>query len=241
MNAMLAVESLSAWYGAARILYDLSFEVGRGEVVALMGRNGAGKSTTLKSIMGLTAKRQGTVRFENRDISGLKPFEIARRGLGYTPEDRRIFADLTVMENLDIGRQPARRFADGAPAPSWTPEKLFDMFPNLAEMPDRLGDRMSGGEQQMLNVARTLMGNPLLVLLDEPSEGVAPLIVEQMAATIVELKKEGLSILLSEQNIHFARLVSDRIYLLEKGQICWQGSIEQLDTNLEVQRAYLTV
>ena len=241
MNAMLAVESLSAWYGAARILYDLSFEVGRGEVVALMGRNGAGKSTTLKSIMGLTAKRQGTVRFENRDISGLKPFEIARRGLGYTPEDRRIFADLTVMENLDIGRQPARRFADGAPAPSWTPEKLFDMFPNLAEMPDRLGDRMSGGEQQMLNVARTLMGNPLLVLLDEPSEGVAPLIVEQMAATIVELKKEGLSILLSEQNIHFARLVSDRIYLLEKGQIRWQGSIAQLDTNLEVQRAYLTV
>jgi branched-chain amino acid transport system ATP-binding protein len=241
MNAMLAVESLSAWYGAARILYDLSFEVGRGEVVALMGRNGAGKSTTLKSIMGLTAKRQGTVRFEDRDISGLKPFEIARRGLGYTPEDRRIFADLTVMENLDIGRQPARRFADGAPAPSWTPEKLFDMFPNLAEMPDRLGDRMSGGEQQMLNVARTLMGNPLLVLLDEPSEGVAPLIVEQMAATIVELKKEGLSILLSEQNIHFARLVSDRIYLLEKGQIRWQGSIAQLDTNLEVQRAYLTV
>jgi branched-chain amino acid transport system ATP-binding protein len=241
MNAMLAVESLSVWYGAARILYDLSFEVGRGEVVALMGRNGAGKSTTLKSIMGLTAKRQGTVRFEDRDISGLKPFEVARRGLGYTPEDRRIFADLTVMENLDIGRQPARRFADGAPAPSWTPEKLFDMFPNLAEMPDRLGDRMSGGEQQMLTVARTLMGNPLLVLLDEPSEGVAPLIVERMAATIVELKKEGLSILLSEQNIHFARLVSDRIYLLEKGQIRWQGSMAQLDTNLEVQRAYLTV
>ena len=241
MNAMLAVESLSVWYGAARILYDLSFEVGRGEVVALMGRNGAGKSTTLKSIMGLTAKRQGTVRFEDRDISGLKPFEVARRGLGYTPEDRRIFADLTVMENLDIGRQPARRFDDGAPAPSWTPEKLFDMFPNLAEMPDRLGDRMSGGEQQMLTVARTLMGNPLLVLLDEPSEGVAPLIVERMAATIVELKKEGLSILLSEQNIHFARLVSDRIYLLEKGQIRWQGSMAQLDTNLEVQRAYLTV
>ena len=241
MNAMLAVESLSVWYGAARILYDLSFEVGRGEIVALMGRNGAGKSTTLKSIMGLTAKRQGTVRFEDRDISGLKPFEVARRGLGYTPEDRRIFADLTVMENLDIGRQPARRFADGAPAPSWTPEKLFDMFPNLAEMPDRIGDRMSGGEQQMLTVARTLMGNPLLVLLDEPSEGVAPLIVERMATTIVELKKEGLSILLSEQNIHFARLVSDRIYLLEKGQIRWQGSMAQLDTNLEVQRAYLTV
>ena len=181
--------------------------VGRGEVVALMGRNGAGKSTTLKAIMGLIAKRRGAVRFNGEDISRRKPFEIARRGLGYTPEDRRIFSDLTVMENLDIGRQPPRTFVDGRPAPSWTAEKLFALFPNLAAMPDRLGDRMSGGEQQMLTVARTLMGNPLLVLLDEPSEGVAPLIVEQMAATIVELKKEGLSILLSEQNIHFARLV----------------------------------
>ena len=142
------------------------------------------------------------------------------------------------MENLDIGRQPPRTFADGRPAPSWTAEKLFALFPNLAEMPDRLGDRMSGGEQQMLTVARTLMGNPLLVLLDEPSEGVAPLIVEQMAATIVELKKEGLSILLSEQNIHFARLVADRVYVLEKGQIRWQGSMAQLDTNQDVQRAY---
>jgi branched-chain amino acid transport system ATP-binding protein len=206
-----------------------------------MGRNGAGKSTTLKAVMGLIAERQGRVRFNGGDISALKPFEIARRGLGYTPEDRRIFSDLTVMENLDIGRQPPRRFADGAPAPSWTAEKLFALFPNLAEMPDRLGDRMSGGEQQMLTVARTLMGNPLLVLLDEPSEGVAPLIVEQMANTIVELKKEGLSILLSEQNIHFARLVSDRVYVLEKGQIRWQGSMTQLDTNLDVQRAYLTV
>ena len=206
-----------------------------------MGRNGAGKSTTLKAVMGLIAERQGTVRFNGGDISRLKPFEIARRGLGYTPEDRRIFSDLTVMENLDIGRQPPRHFADGAPAPAWTPEKLFALFPNLAEMPDRLGDRMSGGEQQMLTVARTLMGNPLLVLLDEPSEGVAPLIVEQMATTIVELKKDGLSILLSEQNIHFARLVSDRVYVLEKGQIRWQGSMAQLDTNQDVQRAYLTV
>ncbi len=144
-------------------------------------------------------------------------------------------SDLTVMENLDVGRQPPRLFADGVPAPAWTPEKLFALFPNLAEMPDRLGDRMSGGEQQMLTVARTLMGNPLLVLLDEPSEGVAPLIVEQMANTIVELKKEGLSILLSEQNIHFARLVSDRVYVLEKGQIRWQGSMAQLDDNLDVQ------
>ena len=240
-DAMLSVENLSAWYGAARILYDLNFNVGRGEVVALMGRNGAGKSTAMKTIMGLVAQRHGAVRFNGDDISGLKPFEIARHGLGFTPEDRRIFADLTVMENLDIGRQPPRRFPDGAVAPTWTPSRLFTLFPNLAEMPDRLGGRMSGGEQQMLTVARTLMGNPLLVLLDEPSEGVAPLIVEQMAATIVELKKEGLSILLSEQNIHFARLVSDRVYVLEKGQIQWHGSMAQLDNNPDVQRAYLTV
>jgi branched-chain amino acid transport system ATP-binding protein len=238
---MLGVENLSAWYGAARILYDLNFNVGRGEVVALMGRNGAGKSTTMKAIMGLIAQRQGRVRFNGDDISALQPFEIARKGLGFTPEDRRIFVDLTVMENLDIGRQAARSFADGRPAPFWTPERLFALFPNLAEMRARLGDRMSGGEQQMLTVARTLMGNPLLVLLDEPSEGVAPLIVEQMANTIVELKKEGLSILLSEQNIHFARLVADRVYVLEKGQIHWQGSMAQLADNLDVQRAYLTV
>jgi branched-chain amino acid transport system ATP-binding protein len=240
-EAILSVEALSAWYGAARILYDLSFEVGRGEVVALMGRNGAGKSTTMKAIMGLVGRRQGQVRFNGADISRLKPFEIARRGLGYTPEDRRIFVDLTVMENLDIGRQAARNFAGGRPAPSWTPEKLFALFPNLAEMPDRPGGRMSGGEQQMLTVARTLMGNPLLVLLDEPSEGVAPVIVEQMANTIIELKKEGLSILLSEQNVHFARLVSDRVYVIEKGQIRWQGTMDALDGDQDVKRAFLTV
>jgi len=238
---MLIVEHLSVWYGAARILYDLSFEVGRGEVVALMGRNGAGKSTTMKAIMGLVARRAGTVRFNGEDISNRRPFEIARRGLGFTPEDRRIFVDLTVMENLDVGRQPPRQFADGNPAPSWTPQQLFALFPNLAEMPDRLGGRMSGGEQQMLTVARTLMGNPLLVLLDEPSEGVAPLIVEQMAHTILALKKQGLSILLSEQNIYFTRLVADRVYVLEKGQIHWQGSVAQLDTSTDVQRTYLTV
>jgi branched-chain amino acid transport system ATP-binding protein len=240
-ETMLAVDSLNAWYGAARILYDLSFQVNRGEVVALMGRNGAGKSTTMKTIMGLMTRRQGVVRFNGEDISTRKPFEISRRGLGFTPEDRRIFVDLTVMENLDVGRQPVRHFSDGSPAPSWTPEQLFRLFPNLAEMPDRLGGRMSGGEQQMLTVARTLMGNPLLVLLDEPSEGVAPLIVEQMAQTILELKKQGLSILLSEQNVHFARLVSDRVYVLEKGQIHWQGSVAELDASPEVQRTYLTV
>jgi branched-chain amino acid transport system ATP-binding protein len=240
-EAMLLVANLNAWYGAARILYDLSFEVGRGEVVALMGRNGAGKSTTMKAIMGLMAQRDGLVRFNGEDISARKPFEIARRGLGFTPEDRRIFVDLTVMENLDVGRQPPRYFPDGKPGPSWTPDRLFALFPNLGEMPDRPGGRMSGGEQQMLTVARTLMGNPLLVLLDEPSEGVAPLIIEQMAHTIVALKKQGLSILLSEQNIHFARLVSDRVYVLEKGQIHWQGSVAELDANPDVQRTYLTV
>ena len=238
---MLQVEKLSAWYGAARILYDLDLTVGRGEVVALMGRNGAGKTTTMKAIMALIAARRGTVRFNGDDISRLKPFEIARRGLGFTPEDRRIFVDLTVMENLDIGRQPPRRFADGTAAPLWTPDRLFKLFPNLAEMPNRLGGRMSGGEQQMLTVARTLMGNPLLVLLDEPSEGVSPLIVEQMANTIVELKRDGLSILLSEQNIHFARLVSDRAYVLEKGQVQWNGAMAELEANQDVQRAYLTV
>ncbi len=240
-DRMLTVEGLSAWYGAARILYDLNLEVGRGEVVALMGRNGAGKSTTMKTIMGLVDDRQGRVRFNGEDISACKPFEIARRGLGFTPEDRRIFVDLTVMENLDVGRQPPRRFTDGTAAPSWTPGQLFSLFPNLAEMQDRLGGRMSGGEQQMLTVARTLMGNPLLVLLDEPSEGVAPLIVEQMAHTILALKKQGLSILLSEQNIYFARMVADRVYVLEKGQIHWQGSVAELDANLDVQRTYLTV
>ena len=238
---MLRVEGLKAWYGAAQILFDLSFEIGRGEVVALMGRNGAGKSTTMKTLMALITRRAGTVRFLGEDISRLKAFEIARRGLGFVPEDRRIFAGLTVLENLDIGCQPHRRFPDGRPAPSWTPEKLFALFPNLGRMPDRLGAHMSGGEQQMLTVARTLMGNPLLVLLDEPSEGVAPVIVEQMANTIIDLKSEGLSVLLSEQNIHFAELVSDRVYVLEKGQMQWQGRMTDLAGDVTVQRSFLSV
>ncbi len=239
--AMLTVENLCAWYGAAQILYDLSFEVRRGEVVALMGRNGAGKTTTMKAIMGLIAHRSGTVRFDGRDISRLEPFEIARLGLGFTPEDRRIFSDLTVLENLDVGRQPPRRRADSPPVPTWTPDKLFALFPNLAAMPHRLGGRMSGGEQQMLTVARTLMGNPSLVLLDEPSEGVAPIIVERMAGTIVALKQQGLSVLLSEQNVHFANVVADRVYVLEKGQIRWDGSMAELAADVAIQRDFLTV
>jgi len=239
--AMLAVEDLSAWYGAAQILYDLSFTVRRGEVVALMGRNGAGKSTTIKAIMGLVARRAGRVRFLGRDVTRLKSFEIARLGIGFTPEDRRIFSDLTVLENLDVGAQPPHAFADGAPAPAWTPERLFALFPNLREMPHRLGGQISGGEQQMLTVARTLMGNPLLVLLDEPSEGVAPIIVEQMASTILELKSQGLAILLSEQNIHFAEILADRVYVLEKGQIRWHGTMAELARDSAVQRSFLTV
>ena len=223
------------------MLYDVAFTVGRGEVVALMGRNGAGKSTTMKAVMGLLARRSGTVLLNGRDVSALRPFEIARLGLGFTPEDRRIFSDLTVMENLDAGRQPPRAFADGTPAPAWTSETLFQLFPNLAEMRHRLGGRMSGGEQQMLTIARTLMGNPLVVLLDEPSEGIAPVIVEEIADTIVELKKRGLSILLSEQNVGFAEIVSDRAYMLEKGQIHWGGTMAELAENAEVQRSYLTL
>jgi branched-chain amino acid transport system ATP-binding protein len=240
-EAMLEVEGLKAWYGAAQILFEPSFHVGRGEVVALMGRNGAGKSTTFKALMALIPQRAGTVRFLGEDISRLRSFEIARRGLGFVPEDRRIFSDLTVLENLDVGRQPVRQHRDGRPAPSWTRQKLFTIFPNLGEMPDRRGAHMSGGEQQMLTVARTLMGNPLLVMLDEPSEGVAPVIVEQMANSIVELKKEGLSVLLSEQNIHFAELVCDRAYVLEKGQLQWQGAMADLVGDVAVQRTLLSV
>jgi branched-chain amino acid transport system ATP-binding protein len=191
--------------------------------------------------MALIVRRSGTVRFCGEDISPLRPFEIARRGLGFVPEDRRIFSDLTVLENLDIGRQPPRQFPDGRPAPSWTPETLFAIFPNLGRMTDRPGAHMSGGEQQMLTVARTLMGNPLLVALDEPSEGVAPVIVEEMAETIIKLKKQGLSVLLSEQNIHFAELVSDRAYVLEKGQLQWEGRMADLVHDSAAQRSYLSV
>jgi branched-chain amino acid transport system ATP-binding protein len=238
---VLSLTRLDAWYGAAQILFDVSLAVGRGEAVALMGRNGAGKSTTLKSIMGLVGRRSGGIVFQGSDVARLEPYRIARLGIGYVPEDRRIFTELTVMENLDVGRQEQRNWPDGTPAPAWSPQRLFKLFPNLAEMPNRLGGQMSGGEQQMLTVARTLMGNPLLVLLDEPSEGVAPIVVEQMADTIVELKREGLSILLSEQNIHFAELVCDRAYVLEKGQIRWQGTMEALATDAEIQKSFLTV
>jgi branched-chain amino acid transport system ATP-binding protein len=240
-EVLLEAKSLAAWYGAAQILYDVDLQVRRGEVVALMGRNGAGKSTTLKTLIGMLAKRRGAIRFMGNDISKSEPHVAARLGLGFVPEDRRVFTDLTVMENLEVGKQPARKWPDGVEAPVWTPERLFKLFPNLGEMPQRPGGRMSGGEQQMLTVARTLMGNPYLVLLDEPSEGVAPVIVEQMAQMILELKSQGVSILLSEQNMHFAELVSDRAYVLEKGQIRFEGSMADLAANEDVRRAYLSV
>jgi branched-chain amino acid transport system ATP-binding protein len=233
---MLAVRHLETYYGRAHILADLSIEVGKGEVVVLLGRNGAGKSTTLKSIMGLVRAAGGEIDFAGRRIDRLEPYEIAELGLGYVPEDRRIFTELTVMENLEVGRQPPR-----PGAPTWTPERLFRLFPNLAEMTDRPGGRTSGGEQQMLTIARTLMGNPSCILLDEPSEGLAPVIVDQMAAAIRELKAEGLSVLLSEQNLHFATEVSDRAYIIEKGRIRFAGTMAALAANEEVRAQYLAV
>lgn len=241
MSPLLEVQELSAWYGAAQILFDVDLQVGRGEVVALMGRNGAGKSTTMKSLMGLVDRRRGSIRFLGRDISLSPSHEIASLGLGFVPEDRRIFTDLMVLENLEVGRQRARQWPDASAAPHWTPQRLFALFPNLGAMPHRLGGRMSGGEQQMLTVARTLMGNPFLVLLDEPSEGVAPVIVEQMADMIVALKEQGVSILLSEQNLHFASLVCDRAYVLEKGQIRFEGTMTELEASQDVRDAYLGV
>ena len=235
-EAILSVSEIHAHYGRAHILSDVTLDVRGGEVVVLLGRNGAGKSTTFKTIVNLVRCTKGEIFFNGAPIHNRESHEIARMGLGYVPEERRIFTDLTVMENLEVGRQPAR----GTLEP-WTAERLFEMFPNLAEMRDRPGGRMSGGEQQMLTIARTLMGNPSVVLLDEPSEGLAPVIIEQMAQTIVNLKREGLSVLLCEQNLHFARLVSDRAYIIEKGQIRYEGSMADLEANEDVRTAYLTV
>ncbi len=233
---MLQISKIHSYYGQAHILTDVSLEVNAGEVVVLLGRNGAGKSTTLKSIIGLVRPASGAVVFAGTRIERLAPYRIARMGLGYVPEERRIFTDLSVLENLEVGRQPPR-----ARAPTWDFEKLGALFPNLREMPDRLGGRMSGGEQQMLTIARTLMGNPACILLDEPSEGVAPVIVDQMAEAIRGLKAAGVAILLSEQNLHFAMEVADRAYIIEKGGIRFEGTMQALSANAEVQAQYLAV
>jgi len=218
---MLEVRTLGAAYGKAQVLFGLDFSARAGEVLVLLGRNGAGKTTALKRIMGLLPPQTGEIRFDGERIDALPPYRIARLGLGYVPEERRIFTDLTVRENLEVGRQPAR-----ASTVDWTPGKLFALFPNLGRMQDRLGGRMSGGEQQMLALARTLMGNPRAILLDEPAEGLAPLVAGQVATAILELKVRGLCVLLSEQNLRFARRVADRACLLEQGRIVASGPLE---------------
>jgi len=232
----LTVENLNSHYGPAHILFDITLDVAEGEAVALLGRNGAGKSTTFRSIVGLVAQRSGRILFEGHDISVQPTHEIVRGGLGYVPEERRIFTELTVDENLEVGRQ--------APRPNalpWTRERLFELFPNLAEMRSRVAGQMSGGEQQMLTIARTLMGNPSLVLLDEPSEGLSPKIVEQMVEAIATMKREGLSLLVSEQNLHFARLISDRAYIIERGRICFSGTMTELDARADIRDAHLAL
>ena len=224
---MLEVRALGAAYGKAQVLFGLDFSARAGEALVLLGRNGAGKTTALKRIMGLLPPQTGEIRFCGERIDALPPYQIARLGLGYVPEERRIFTDLTVRENLEVGRQPAR-----ASTVDWTPGKLFALFPNLGRMQDRPGGRMSGGEQKMLAVARTLMGNPRAILLDEPAEGLAPLVAGQVATAILELKARGLCVLLSEQNLRFARRVADRACLLEQGRIVASGTLDAVQAQV---------
>jgi branched-chain amino acid transport system ATP-binding protein len=235
-DRLLELRDVDRFYGRAHILHGLSFSIDNGEVAALLGRNGAGKSTTLKSIMHLMPAAAGQVCFDGVDISDEPSHRIAKLGIGYVPEDRRIFQDLTILENLDVGRQPARGNLS-----VWSCERLFGLFPNLAERRQHLGKEMSGGEQQMLSIARTLMGNPRLILLDEPSEGLAPVIVEQMATAISSLKEEGLTVLLSEQNLHFAHGVADRAYIIEKGTLRFEGTMQELNADEAIRDAYLSI
>lgn len=232
---MLELREVVAGYGEGHALYGISLSIKAGEVVGLLGRNGAGKSTTLKTIMGLVPLSGGRITFLDRDLAGLRTFERSRLGLGYVPEDRRIFPELSVRENLEAAVKPTTE-ADG-----WTLDRVFALFPALAPMQRRAGGLLSGGEQQMLSIARTLMGNPRLLLLDEPSEGLAPRIVSLLRQQIARLKAEGLTLLLCEQNLSFATALCDRIYVIDTGQIGFAGTFAELEANPEIKRAHLTV
>ena len=220
---MLHVASINTYYGRAQILFDLSLDVYHGEAVVLLGRNGAGKTTALKSIMGIVSLENGAIYFKETAIQGLAPYKTCASGVGYVPQDRRIFGRLTVLENLEVGRQPPRKGFK-----PWTPDRLFRLFPNLAERCDHLGGTLSGGEQQMLSIARTLMGNPELIILDEPSEGLAPVILNQLAKTIQKIKSEGMSVLMAEQNLNFAKSVCDRAYIVYRGSVCHESATDSL-------------
>jgi len=234
--ADLAVEAIHTAYGLSRVLFGVSLEVHAGECIALIGRNGVGKTTTMRSIIGLTPPASGRVVWKGRDIARLGPHRICRLGIGFVPEDRRIFPELTVWENLDIAR---RAGPDGRTA--WREEQVFALFPDLEAIRDRRGGVLSGGQQQMLTIARTLMGNPELLLLDEPSEGLAPLIVEQLRQRVGELKATGLSIVLAEQNLQFVMALADRVYILEKGEVRFTGTPADLQGDKRIVQQYLTV
>ena len=235
MSALLELEDIHAAYGLSRVLFGISLEVNAGECVCLLGRNGVGKTTTMRSVMGLTPPNAGRVRFKSQDITGWSPYRVARAGIGFVPEDRRIFAELSVWENLDVARRAAARPG------RWTIEAVTELFPVLGELRDRQGGFLSGGEQQMLTIARTLMGNPELLLLDEPSEGLAPLVVEALLAKIGELKGQGLTILLAEQGIEFSLALADRVYVLEKGAVRFAGSSAALRADRSVLDQLLTL
>jgi branched-chain amino acid transport system ATP-binding protein len=229
---MLAVENVHAYYGDSHVLNGVSFAVNEGEAVCLLGRNGAGKTTTILTIMGYLKPRPGQIRFRNRDIAALPPYGVARLGFGFVPQERGIFPSLTVRENLTVFAR-----AGGG----WTLERIFALFPNLRARERNLGFQLSGGEQQMLSIARALMLNPTLLLLDEPSEGLAPLIVEEIVAVLKRLKNEGLAILLVEQNLRTALALGDRHHVMNKGEICFTGSSSELESNETVLRSYLSV
>jgi branched-chain amino acid transport system ATP-binding protein len=222
MTPLLAVEDIRTAYGLSRVLFGISLAVERGECVCLLGRNGVGKTTTMRSVIGLTPPSSGRVLWQGRDITGWSPHRAARAGIGFVPEDRRIFAELTVRENLEVGARAARRPGH------WTIATVGELFPILEERRDQRGGHLSGGEQQMLTIARTLMGNPELLLLDEPSEGLAPLVVETLRLTIGALKAQGLTILLAEQGVKFALSLADRVYVLEKGAVRYSGMAAEL-------------